>query len=144
MTTPESQKYYWKQMRGVPPQVQKCIVCPYLFCVNLRGRHLNSSVTSWKNRHPLLSPPVLMHGGLLCIALRLSVCPSVCDWTEIHWTIIHISKTVAVRDMKFGQNMHVGNPNDDLQGQAHRSKVRVTRSKRYFQVSFDCLIGMYM
>ncbi len=25
-----------------------------------------------------LSPPVLMHGGLLCVAFRLSVCPSVC------------------------------------------------------------------
>ena len=27
-----------------------------------------------------LSPPVLMQGGLLCIALRLSVC----HWTKIH------------------------------------------------------------
>ena len=70
-----------------------------------------------------------MHGGLLCIAFRLSVCPSVCDWTEIHWTIIHISKTVAVRGMKFGQDMHVDDPKDDLEGQGHRSKVRVTRSK---------------
>ena len=26
-----------------------------------------------------LSPPVLMHGGLICIAFCLSVCPSVCD-----------------------------------------------------------------
>ncbi len=26
---------------------------------------------------PFLSPPVLMHGGRLCIAFRLSVCPSV-------------------------------------------------------------------
>ncbi len=76
-----------------------------------------------------LSPSVLMHCGLLCIALRLSVCPSVCDWTEIHLTIIHISKTVAVRGMKFDQNMHVGDPKDDLEGQGHRSTVRVTRSK---------------
>ena len=30
----------------------------------------------------LLSPPVLMHGGLLCIAFRLSVCLSVCLHTE--------------------------------------------------------------
>ncbi len=64
-----------------------------------------------------------------------SVCPSVCDWTEIHWTIIHISKTVAVRGMKFGQNMHVSNPKDDLDGQGHRSKVRFTRSKNVIFVS---------
>ncbi len=25
-----------------------------------------------------LSPPVLMHGGLLCVTFRLSICPSVC------------------------------------------------------------------
>ena len=64
-----------------------------------------------------------MRGGLLCIALRLSVC----DWTEIHWTMIHISKTIELRVMKFGQNMHVADPKVDLEG--HRSKFRVARSK---------------
>ncbi len=66
-----------------------------------------------------------MHGGLLCIALRLSVC----DWTEIHWTIIHISKSIASRVMKFGQGMDVDDSKVDLEGQGHRSKVKVTRSK---------------
>ncbi len=41
-----------------------------------------------------------MHGGLLCVTLLLSVCPSVCDWTEIHWTIIHISGSLGPRSMK--------------------------------------------
>ncbi len=65
---------------------------------------------------------MLMHGGLLCIALRLSVRLSVCDWTEIHWTIIHISKIIAVRVMKFGQNMHMGDPKVDFEGQGQRSR----------------------
>ena len=30
-----------------------------------------------------LSTPVHMHGGLICITLRPSVCPSVCGWTKI-------------------------------------------------------------
>ncbi len=33
--------------------------------------------------------------------------------------------------MKFGQNMDVDNPNVDLKGQGHRSKVEVTRSKKH-------------
>ncbi len=40
-----------------------------------------------------LSPHVLMHGGLLCVAFRLSVhlsvCLSVCDQKIIHWTKNH-------------------------------------------------------
>ena len=31
--------------------------------------------------------------------------------------------------MKFGQSMDVDDPNVDLKGQGHRSKVKVTRSK---------------
>ena len=33
--------------------------------------------------------------------------------------------------MKFGQNMDVDDPNVDLEGQGHRSKVKVTRSKKH-------------
>ncbi len=33
--------------------------------------------------------------------------------------------------MKFGQNMDVDDPNVDLKGQGHRSKVKVTRSKKH-------------
>ncbi len=54
----------------------------------------------------------------------LCVCLSVCDRTEIHWTIIHISKTIAIRVVKLRQNMPVDDPNDDLEGQGHRPKVK--------------------
>ena len=33
--------------------------------------------------------------------------------------------------MEFGQNMDVDNPNVDLECQGHRSKVKVTRSKKH-------------
>ncbi len=33
--------------------------------------------------------------------------------------------------MKFGQNMDVDDPNVDLESQGHRSKVKVTRSKKH-------------
>ncbi len=33
--------------------------------------------------------------------------------------------------MKFDQNMDVNDPNVDLEGQGHRSKVKVTRSKKH-------------
>ncbi len=33
---------------------------------------------------PFLSPPVLMHGGLLGVAFCPSVCLPVRDWTKIH------------------------------------------------------------
>ena len=33
--------------------------------------------------------------------------------------------------MKFGQNMDVDDPNVDLKGQGHRSKVKVSRSKKH-------------
>ena len=43
--------------------------------------------------------------------------------------------------MGFGQSMDVDDPKVDLIGQGHRWKVKVTRSKRPFQVSFDSLTG---
>ncbi len=59
----------------------------------------------------LLSTPVLMHGGLICIAfcpsVCLSVCLSVCDWTKIHMKLIHISQTVWHRVTKFGVEMNI-------------------------------------
>ena len=59
----------------------------------------------------------------------LCVCPSICDWTEIHWTIILIAKSIARRVVKFGQGMTRDDPKVDLEGQSHRSKVKVTRSE---------------
>ena len=43
--------------------------------------------------------------------------------------------------MEFGQNMDMDDPKVDLEGQGHRSKVKVTRSKNIFHVSFDRLTG---
>ena len=41
----------------------------------------------------LLSPPVRMHGGLLCIAFCMYVCMSGCDLTKIHqWTDLKFPK----------------------------------------------------
>ncbi len=69
----------------------------------------------------------------------LCICPSVCDWIEIHQTIEHILKTIADMVMKFGQYMHMDDPNVDLEGQGHRPKVRVPGKKSDFQVLFDYL-----
>ncbi len=41
--------------------------------------------------------------------------------------------------MKFGQNMDVDDSKVDVEGQGHRSNVKVTRSKTSFQVIFDRL-----
>ncbi len=49
-----------------------------------------------------------------------SVCPSVCDWTEIHWTIIHIAKSIAPRAVKFGQTMAKDDQKVDLEAQGQR------------------------
>ncbi len=57
-----------------------------------------------------LSPPVLMHGGLLWITFRLS---GVRYWTKIHWIIIHISQSIVARVMKRHK------------GQGQRSQARV-------------------
>ncbi len=35
--------------------------------------------------------------------------------------------------MEFGQNMDTDDPKVDLEGQGHRSKVKVTRSKFFFR-----------
>ena len=57
----------------------------------------------------------------------LSVCLSVCEKNA--WKLIHISETVRPRVTKFGKGMDVDDPKDDLEGQGHRSKVKVTKSK---------------
>ncbi len=70
-----------------------------------------------------------MHGGLLYITFCLSVCLSVrlsLD-KKSDWTIIHISQSIAHRDMKFGHSMEVDDPKVDLRGQGHRSKSNVTK-----------------
>ena len=60
----------------------------------------------------------------------LSVCLSIRLWLDKkYWTIIHNLKSIAPRVTKFGQDMGVGDPEVDLEGQGHRSKVKVTRSK---------------
>ena len=76
----------------------------------------------------LMTPSVRMHGGLLRIAFCLSVTrPKI------------ISATVHLRVMKFSKNIEVDDPKVELEG--HRPKVKVTRSKTLFQVSFDHLKG---
>ena len=62
----------------------------------------------------LLSPPVLMHGGLSCITF----CLSVCYWTKIHWTKIHISINVSPK-----VKGHMG------QCSLHRSRVTLAKVK---------------
>ena len=47
-------------------------------------------------------------------------------------TVIHISKSIAPRVTKFGQSMNGDDPKVDFEGQDHRSKVKVTRSKTLF------------
>ncbi len=86
----------------------------------------------------------------------LSVCLSVClsvtgqKLLDInyknYWTIIHISKSIAPRFMKFGQGMDVDDAWVDLEGQGRRSKVKVTKLKnvisaliKYFMVFEDML-----
>ncbi len=58
-----------------------------------------------------------------------SVCPSVCD-KKSDQKLINISVNIAPRAMKFGQDMGWNDPKVDLEGQGHRSKVKVTRSKK--------------
>ncbi len=54
-----------------------------------------------------LSPPVHMHGGLVCIAFCLSVCLSVC--TELTRKKIHISKSIIARSLKLHHNLWTEN-----------------------------------
>ncbi len=63
--------------------------------------------------------------GLICVAFCLSVFLSVPKVEKI----IHISISIAARGMKSCENMDVGDPKVDFEGQGHRSKVKVTRSK---------------
>ncbi len=45
----------------------------------------------------------------------------------------HISATVQLRVLEFGQNIDVDEPNVDIEGQGHRSK-KVKKKKTLFQV----------
>ena len=45
--------------------------------VDNSGSAIHETYLYIKVNFVLLSPPVLMHGGLLCVAFRLSVCLSV-------------------------------------------------------------------
>ena len=49
---------------------------------------------------------------------------SVCTRPKVE-KIIHISISIVARGMKFGQNMDVDDPKVDLEGQGHRSKVKI-------------------
>ncbi len=62
-----------------------------------------------------------LHGGLMDIAFR----PSSLDQNS-DLIIIHISKSITPRAMKFCQTIDVDEPMDDLEGQGHGSKVKVT------------------
>ena len=50
-----------------------------------------------------LSPTVLMHGGLLCVAFRLSVC----EYTKSHQIIIHQKK--ILHNTKFSRDLNFAN-----------------------------------
>ena len=92
------------------------------FCSRQNFKH----VMLWSADYILLSPPV----------------QPVCLWLDQNYrTIINISKSIAPRVLKFGQGMGVGDPEVDLEGQGHRSKVKVTRSKKCFLVSIYIFIG---
>ncbi len=70
----------------------------WILCENITGfygrrRTRRRLKTHGENlQYSFLSPPVLMHGGLLCVAFCLSVCPSVrlsvclsvCDYSKSH------------------------------------------------------------
>ena len=65
-----------------------------------------------------------MHGGLICITFCMSVTlPKSLEKS-------HISGTVGLRVTKFGQGMDVDDSKVDLEGQGHRSKVKVARLKK--------------
>ena len=60
-----------------------------------------------------------------------SVCLSVRLWLDKnYWTIIHISGIVWVRVTKFGMAMDIDYIKVIYEGQGHRSKVKVTTSKK--------------
>ena len=81
-----------------------------------------------------------LHGGLICIAFCLSVL-----WTRPKVEkIIHISISMVARGMNFGQNMDVGHPKVCLEGQGHRSKFKVTRSKNVISGPIGQYFGQNM
>ena len=61
-------------VRGRAPPILKC----YLVSVS------NKHTAKQPSLETFLSPPVLMHGGLLGVAFCLSVCLSGCHYTKIH------------------------------------------------------------
>ena len=75
-----------------------------------------------------------MHGGLICTAFCLSVWPS--GWPSVTRPKVTRPKIISQQpfNLRFGQNIDVDDPKVDLEGQGHRSKVKVIRSKnRYFK-----------
>ena len=56
-----------------------------------------------------------------------------CDWPKSQTgpkvLVIHISKSIAPRVTIFDQSMDGDDSKVDLEGQGHRSKVKVTKSK---------------
>ena len=77
------------------------------------------------------SSPVLMHGGLLIASYAsLSVCLTVrLSLDQNYQKKIHILRTVLLKATKFNMVMNVDNIWVMCEGQGHRSKVDVTRSK---------------
>ena len=85
-------------------------------------------VNQWM-RSVFLSPPV-QPARWAHMHRFPSVCPSVRLWLDQnYWTIIHNSKSIAPRVLKFGQRIGMCDPEVYLEGQGQRSKVKVTRSK---------------
>ncbi len=60
---------------------------------------------------------------------------------EIHQTLIHILGNTAPRVMKCGRCINVDELEFDLEGQGHRSKVKVTRSKNYTMFGVQSHMG---
>ena len=74
-----------------------------------------------------------MHSGSYA---SLSVCLAICDTRAKVTGPKIISATVQLRVIKFGQNINVDDLKVYLEGQGHRSKVKVTRLKNVI----SCLI----
>ncbi len=90
---------------------------------------------------PFLSPPVHMHGGLICIAF----CLSVCDWTKSHQTKNQLSyRSTEGHEFSLDHWRGPGDPNVDLEGQGLRSKsIKVTRSKKHFRSHLTILDNLW-
>ncbi len=83
----------------------RCSRLPWIFPSLLPYNFFSAPFSFLLARCSFLSPPVLMHVGLLCIALRLLL-----DQNS-DWIIIHISNNKLTRTMKVGQNILVVMPN---------------------------------